>query len=562
VKYILGEEIPDKYKKELERFHPLVQKLLYYRGIKNKDDADIFVNPKYEEGLHDPFLLPNMEQAVSRILETIEKKEKIAIYSDYDADGIPGGVILHDFFKKIEFENFLNYIPHRHEEGFGLHKSAIDKLAKDSVELIITVDCGIGGVKQAKHASKLGIDLIITDHHEANGSVPTPAIIVNPKIDGAKYPNQNICGAGVVFKLVQGLIEKGNFSLVEGWEKWLLDMVGLATLSDMVSLTGENRILALYGLKVLQKSRRSGLVRLLKRNRVLQRMLTQDDVSFIITPRINAASRMDCPEYAFQMLVFDDHIEADNVVAHLEKLNRERKTEVAKISKTVNARLKKMEIKHVIALGNPHWRPSLLGLVANSLSDKYHRPVFLWGRDGQGLLKGSCRSDDKIDLIELMSASDSETFSEFGGHKFSGGFAVSQNQVHFLEQRLNDAFEHLGNKREKDPTFVDSEIDISEIDYELYRQIDQLSPFGIGNPKPQFLLRGVSIKEIKYFGTGGLHLELILTNGEKNISAISFFCDREEHGFGQGDKIDLIVFLEKSSFRGRSELRLRIAEFV
>ena len=234
--YKVRDEINKDLRKEFEEHSDLTAKLLSHRDISTKEDAHSFLNPSFEDAIHDPFLLHDMDKAVPRILEAIKNEEKIAIYSDYDCDGIPGGVVLHDFFKKIGYEHFQNYIPHRHEEGYGLNISAIEQLAKEGVTLMITVDCGITDVVPVDRANDLGVDVVITDHHLQEGKLPKAFAVVNPNQKADKtYPFKGICGAAVAFKLVQGLIQKGDFNLVEGWEKWLLDMAGLATVADMMS---------------------------------------------------------------------------------------------------------------------------------------------------------------------------------------------------------------------------------------------------------------------------------------------------------------------------------------
>jgi len=401
--YSVRNEIPEKVSKELAKYPEILRKLLFYRGIKTEKEADIFLNPVFEDN-YDPFLMKDVDIAVERILKAVEKKEKVIIYSDYDADGIPGAVILHDFFKKIGFKNFENYIPHRVLEGFGLNDEAIDEFAKNGVNLIITVDCGIADVEEAEKIKKHKIDLIITDHHLPRISknnkeeLPHALAILNTRQSKCKYPDKNLCGAGVVFKLVQAIIKKHGkkFDLKNGWEKWLLDMVAIGTISDMVPLVGENRLLAHYGLKVLRKTRRIGLQNLLSIIKVDQKNITEDDIGFMISPRINAASRMGLPEDAFNMLVAEKETDATKYALHLNKINDERKIIVAQMVKEIRKHWEKFDPdkkRKVLVAGNPDWKPSLLGLVANSLMDEHDGPVFLWGREEGKTLKGSCRSD-------------------------------------------------------------------------------------------------------------------------------------------------------------------------
>jgi len=372
-----------------------IDNLLFHRGVKTSEEKEKFLNPDYEKHIHNPFLLKDAEKSAKRIIKAIENNEKIVIYSDYDADGIPAGVILHDFFKKIGFNNFINYIPHRHDEGFGLNNDAIEQFANDKVDLIITLDCGIGDIEAVKLAKQKEIDVIITDHHEPHTELPPAFAIVDHKQKDCNYPEKILCGSGIAFKLVQAILQIKRFEMKEGQEKWFLDMVGIATLSDMVPLIGENRVFASYGLKVLRKSPRKGLMRLFDHLRMNQRYITEDDIGFMIAPRINAASRMGVPMDAFLLLSTDNDDEAHKYVEHLDHINNERKGIVASLVKEVKKIIKERYTenpRNVIVAGNPEWKPSLVGLVANICAEEFSKPVFLWGRDGDGVIKGSCRS--------------------------------------------------------------------------------------------------------------------------------------------------------------------------
>ena len=593
------------YNHHMLRYPPLLRKLLENRGIKTAPEAEAFLNPDYERDVHDPFLLPGMEAAVERILEAIEKKQKIVIYSDYDADGIPGGVALHDFFEKIGHENFANYIPHRHLEGFGLNEEAIEKFKEDGVALVITVDCGIADVAEVKHAKKAGIDVIITDHHEPGKKLPDCVAVIDAKRKDSQYPFKELCGAGVAYKLVQAILitvkskkhplrltqtnrSKDiflDFTVTDGWEKWLLDMVGIATLSDMVPLVGENRALAYYGLKVLRKSPRVGLMKLLRLLKIEQKNLTEDDIGFSISPRINAASRMGNPEDAFKLFVAKTDEEADICARHLDHINNERKGTVAGIVKEVRKIMKErysaefasesgeINKKKVIVIGNPEWKPSLLGLVANSLVDDHGCPVFLWGRDGGNILKGSCRGDGQVGILDLMNEVETGIFIEYGGHNMSGGFAVIQEKVHLLEEKLQMAYEKVILKGivVKEEVTADAKMAFDEVNPGNYRLIEKLAPYGTGNPKPLFLFENAEIRNVKMFGKETNHLELSFENSRgKTVKAVGFFMKTTdwpvqrslgEVGGGElkaGNRINLLANFEQSTFRGFTELRLRI----
>lgn len=573
----------------------LIEHLLFYRGIETAEDIEKFLNPDYEKHTHDPFLMKDVEKAVARIFSAIEKKERIAIFSDYDADGIPGAVVLHDFFKKIGYSNFENYIPDRHGEGFGLNSTAIDALAARGAKLLITIDCGITDMEEVVHANWLGFDVIITDHHlpSADG-LPSAYAILNPKQHDCHYPEKMLCGSGVVFKLVQALAKRLNDSpstrheetssgslgatqLTLGWEKWLLDMVGIATLSDMVPLTGENRVFAHFGLKVLRKSPRVGFGQLLQELRINRGDLTEDDVGFMITPRINAASRMGIPMDAFCLFATKDAAEAGALAKHLNNINNERKGKVASLVKEVRKIVAERHITNtplVVVAGNPSWRPALLGLVANTLAEDYQKPVFVWGRDlsaeasakvgGGTNLKGSCRAGGGVNLSLLMHEARS-VFSDFGGHKEAGGFSVALENVHLLESELERAYEKVRLSREVEPRYmVDARMSIDEVSWEVWNDIAKLAPFGVGNPKPLFLFEQLMVSAVEPFGKERQHLKLLFgkTNGD-GVSAVKFFAKPDDFGgIAQGQHINLLANLEKSTFGPYPELRLRIVDTV
>lgn len=536
----------------VSHFPEIFELLLNERGIK-PEEKETFLNPDYSR-LHDPLLLPDMEIARDRVIQAVKDDEHIVIFSDYDADGIPGAVVLSDLFRRIGYANVSFYIPHRHDEGYGLNLAAIEECAERKAKLLVTIDCGIGDSKEVEAANKQGIDVIITDHHEPRERLPKAFAIVNPKRIDSIYPFKGICGSAVAFKLVQAIFAKESFGVKPGMEKWSLDMVGIATLSDCVPLIDENRILARFGLEVLRKSPRPGLEALFKKLNLNRKFLTEDDVAFMITPRINAASRMGKPEDAFKLLSTNDLAEAEALAGHLEKINNERKGVVASMVKAAKVELLKREnLGEVIVIGNPEWRPSLLGLIANSLVEEYSRPVFIWGRDGDGVLKGSCRSYNGYDLVSLMEKAKG-SFIEFGGHKGAGGFSVSLEQVTTLEEKLSEALTRLSSNEVAEKKGVT--ISLSDIGENLWSTVSLFAPFGVGNEKPIFKIANVSIQNMRQFGKENNHLELTLAT---NLKAISFFSSPSTYNLAPSPcSCTLHAHLEKSYFRNRSELRLRI----
>ncbi len=558
---------PKEIPNSLLHYPFLSQKLFLQRGIFDTEKVLEFLSPRYEDGLHDPFLLKDMDKAVARIMEAISKKEKILIYSDYDADGIPGGVMLREFFEKIGHNTIDNYIPHRHDEGYGLHLEAIEIFKESGVSLIITIDCGIVDVLQVARAKELGIDVIITDHHEPGEVLPDAFAILNHKQKDCLYPEKILCGTGVAFKLIQALLSKERFGLKEGQEKWFLDLVGIATLSDMVPLVGENRVLAFYGLKVLQKSPRLGLSELWKKLRVNQKLLREDDVTFSLTPRLNAASRMGHPMDGFRLLYTRDPIVATETALYLNKINDERKGLVAVIVKDIRKRLREMDLlgplPGVLVFGNPLWKPALLGLVANSILDEVKRPIFLWGRNGDKDIKGSCRSPGDVDLIELMRNAE-DVFLQFGGHKMAGGFAISHDNIHLLEERLSMALSKKESSLEEDVMWVDAELELSQVSWELFHTLEKFSPFGILNERPLFLIKGVTIEDARSFGKEKNHADFKFSDGRVFIKGIKFFSKPESFtvGIPIGSRCRVVGTLEKNIFGSNRELRLRIIDII
>jgi single-stranded-DNA-specific exonuclease len=566
----LHDPLDETLRTELAHYDDLTAALLARRGVVTKDDAERFLNPSYDQHLHDPMLMIDMPKAARRFADAILAGEKIAVWSDYDCDGIPGGVLLHDFLQKAGAD-FENYIPHRHDEGYGMNTAGIEKLAKNGVQLIVTVDSGITDVEPIARAKELGIDVIVTDHHLPAEELPDAFAVVNPNArEGETYPFRGLCGSGVAWKLAcatLAIAPELREKIPDGWEKWLLDMVGLATIADMVPLTGENRVLVTYGLLVMRKSPRIGLQKLCRGMRTEQRTIREDDVGFMIAPRVNAASRMGDAREAFRLFTTTDEDLADELAKKLEKANRQRKAEAGAITRAVHARLKERgEVRSVIALGDPEWRPALLGLVANTIADEYERPVFLWGREGNMRLKGSMRSGGRTHALELMRATEN-TFADFGGHAAAGGFTVLDEAIFFLEDNLVAAHARLTMKEDDSlEAHADAAIVPEEATETLLRKVERLAPFGMQNDKPVFLFRDASVREISRFGKSEEHLKLkIETNGGKgSIDAVTFFAKgslaRIAETLSPGSRVNVLAHLERDAFARGNPVRLRLLD--
>ena len=549
----------------------LLETLLTLRGMTTASEQEKFLHPNYAD-MYDPLLMHDMEKSIVRIFQAIDSGEKICIYSDYDADGIPGGVILHDFFKKIGYDNFCNYIPHRHEEGYGVHKDALASLVRDEVKLVITVDVGITAVQEIAYGTSLGLDIIVTDHHEPLETLPEAFAIVNPKL--GTYPDRMLCGAGVAFKLVQGMIGymsaagRRPAALPEGFEKWLLDMAGLATLSDMVPLVNENRIIAYYGMKVLQKTKRPGLVALFQKSGINLNYLTETDIVFSITPKLNAASRMSHPDDAFKTLATTHTREAMVAAEHLSNLNDDRKKIVARIMKDVHkkvsARKTDGDLPKVLVIGDPSWPAGILGIIASKILEEYNLTTFVWGAEGESI-KGSVRGIGDISVVALMQQVP-HLFTQFGGHEDAGGFTATRETIHFLEASFADVYDLVKHAVSKQVTHIahDVELTLADITIDHYHAIRQMAPFGMGNASPVIAFKNVVVQSVKQFGKTTEHLEVVVTQNNYSARAISWYANPETftEKIEQGKTMTLLAEFEFSVFRGKSELRLKIVDFI
>jgi single-stranded-DNA-specific exonuclease len=554
---------------------PFLTDLLFRRGLTLPEDIERFLFPSYERDIGDPFGITDMEKAVLRVLDAVASGERITIYGDYDADGIPGSVVLHDFFRKIGHDALSVYIPHRHHEGYGLNQGAIETLAKEGTSLLITVDSGITDTAEVALANSLGMEVIVTDHHLVPPELPPAYAVLNSKRADDSYHDDMLCGAAVAWKLVSALLVRGKkdpreevrsrFEAVpDGWEKTLLDMAGLSTIADMVPLRKENRAIATFGLRMLRLSRRPGLRALLDEAKVSQESLVEDDIAFTIAPRLNAASRMDVPLRAFELLATRDSAEARMLAEHLGSLNGERKSEVARMMKEARRVLALREVREVIVLGNPAWRVGVVGIVAGQIAEEFDRPTFVWGKEGSSVIKGSCRSDGRVDLVALMRALPDGVVADFGGHEFSGGFSLAHDAIHHLEDELVRAHGRIAVREKSEDAEGEPEcaLSLGDVDAAHWEDLSLLAPFGEGNPKPIFRFSAVRIEKVERFGKEKQHLRLSLKDGSGRAQAIAFFSGPDDYDAEvvEGAVVDLIATMERSTFLGRTELRLRIVD--
>lgn len=557
-----------------------IKNILINRGFKTKKDAEEFLNPDYGK-IHDPFEMLHMERAARRIITAIHNNEKIIIYGDYDADGICGSALFHSFLKEINYNNFKVYIPNRYENGYGLNTDAINEFKNNGVNLIITVDCGIRDREETTLAKNFKIDVIITDHHLPIEELPDAYVIINPHQPNDKYPFKGLCGAAVVFKVISAVLKLKNFGLVGGWEKWLLDIVAIATIADMMPLVSENRILTAYGLFVLKKTRKLGLTALMNKAKINKAYITSEDISFFLAPRLNAASRMGSANTSFELITSDSEIIAKEMANHLEEKNNERKKMVESVMNEVREKINSES--NIIILGNINWNSGILGAAASKIMEEYNIPIFLWGKGDAKEIKGSCRSNG-IDLIKfiknindnIVSEGEENIFLDFGGHKLAAGFSLKKGKTEIFEKAVFRAWQK--NKQEKisHELYLEQKLNLEDINNFNFGWLEKLEPCGEANPKPIFLFKNLKIENIKAFGNGGIHLELCFKkpNGE-TVRAIGFFMynslcidgtasttkgTRSTVNIKTGGIIDLTASFDKNYFNGKIELRLKIID--
>lgn len=498
----------------------LKKRLLDHYGV---DES--FLNAEYK--LADPFLFKDMKKAITRLKKAIDSEEHIGIYADYDCDGIPASIVLMDLFKKLGMADRVHvYIPDRHDEGYGVNENGLQSLVNQGVKLIITVDVGITAIAEIARF-KEDVDIIVTDHHNIISSLPSAYAIIHPEI--GEYPNKNACGCAVAFHLVRAFLEKhgGEYEIPEGFEKWSLDMVGFATLSDMVPLVGENRILVHFGMLVMKKTKRIGLQILFQKNNIPLQNLVESDLTFTVAPRLNAASRMASPILAFNLLSTDSESEAITIVNELEKINNERKILVARLVKSAHLSLEHRELPDIVVVGNPDWRPAVLGLVANKLQESYERSFFVWGEAGDGSIKGSCRMTSEHHASMLMGALPESLMIHAGGHQAAGGFSISKEKVHFLEEALNNALKNIGKNESTKKGSNLIELSVPAVNTQNLKTIRSFAPFGIGHDEPIFIFNNVEIRSFKKFGKNKEHLEFAVSDGVKEATAFTFFANEK-----------------------------------
>ncbi len=530
----------------------LLAGLLINRGISTVEEAKVFLRPEFKN-LHDPFLLNGMEEAVNRIREALSKREKILIYGDYDVDGLTATALLTSVLKEMG-GSVYSYIPHRTKEGYGLNEEAVHLAYKDGVNLILTVDCGTNSLREVILARKLGIDTIITDHHEVESVALPPAVaVINPHQLDCSYPCKDLSGVGVAFKLAQGL------SGLQNVEEYL-DLVALGTVADIVPLNGENRILVRYGLEKLARTKKVGLRALMQTSGISKDKLTAREISFILAPRLNAPGRLDSAEKSLRLLLTESEEEALCLVRELEENNRRRQVIQEKILRGAQEKIEKEPEKKlcpVIVLADESWHPGLVGIVASKLVESYCRPAILIAMDKEKG-KGSCRSIEEFHILYALREC-SRLLTRFGGHSRAAGLTIpKRNLEKFCEQMQEVGREKLAGKDLLPRLRIDMELDLSDVTEELVKDIICLKPYGSGNSEPVFISHNV--QAIRPRTVSNRHLKMQVLRNRKSIDAIGFGMGDCAANLNRGGSMDIVYNPQMNTWEGKSELQLQIRD--
>ena len=540
----------------------VLAELLVQRGVKTFEDARSFFRPRLED-LHDPFLMKDMDKAVERLHKAITSNEHILVYGDYDVDGTTAVAQVYSFVKKFT-PKVSFYIPDRYDEGYGLSYKALDWAGDNGIDLVITLDCGIKAIDKVEYARTKGIEVIICDHHLPEDELPAAVAILDPKREDCHYPYDDLCGCGVGFKLVQGYVQKYNLdpSVLEP----LLDLQVVSIASDLVSMTGENRILAHFGLKRLNENPRQGLLAMINLSKLEPGHVTIDDIVFKIGPRINAAGRMESGRLAVELLTATDEKTAIRIGDEINENNNERKSidrEITQQALEMVANGTALETENVTIVYNPTWNKGVVGIVASRLVEAYYKPTVVLTKSN-GFITGSARSVSGFDLYSSIESC-ADLLENFGGHVYAAGLTMKEEHLEEFCRRMNKFVSGNITREELTPVVeIDAKLNFSQITPKFVRILKQFQPFGPGNNNPVFLTEDVyDAGNGRKVGAGGVHLKLDLMQESqpyRQIAAIGFNMSEFYDHIKAGNPIDICYSIVENFYRGSSTIQLRLKD--
>jgi single-stranded-DNA-specific exonuclease len=538
----------------------LFDQILTARGLVG-DAGKAFLNPNYDE-YHDPFLLPDMDKAVERLVHAKDIQEKITIYGDYDIDGLTATTVLLEAFERFGFENVDAFIPNRFVEGYGLTSDAVERIALTKSTLIVTVDCGSLSEKEIIRASELGVDVIVTDHHNVAKVQPSAVAVINPKRPDHTYPFIDLAGVGVAFKLVQALQTRLD-GLEIGQEKWLLDLVALGTVCDVVTLTDENRTFVYWGLKVMAKLRRPGLKALMAVAAIEPSSLNARSLGFGLGPRMNASGRLETAQYSLDMLRAQDGAEAFEKAQRLDEFNKERRSMQDTIFKEALIQAELYKNEPVLVVSGKDWNHGIVGIVAAKLLEKYKKPSYVLEEMGEEA-KGSARSYGDFSAADAIRASE-HLITKGGGHKLAAGVSLPTANIEAFRKSVNDFYKSQKLKNQEAFLIPKPDVTIesfSGIDEEFVKQLETLEPFGHGNPEPLFVANNVVVTNLRKMGSDSQHVKLELRDALGNhMQFISFSAPA--HFFAEpGEQVNILFQPTVNEWQGRRTVEGRLIDVI
>ncbi len=549
----LAEKIPAEVEQALSYYPPFFRQVLYNRGITDRDQAMTFLDPG--EDFHDPMLLLNMLGVVERLLFAIDHHETIAVYGDYDVDGVSATALLVETIQLLG-GNVIAYIPNRFEEGYGLNIEALSFLREQSVRLVLTVDCGIRSLREAEHAKQIGLDLIISDHHHPLEEIPSAEFVICPKQKGDEYPEKNLAGVGIAHKIAHALLRQGRKELP--YDGFGLDLVALGTVADVVPLTGENRMLVRAGLKVLRRGWRAGLRSLAQAARLNLSTLNTADIGFGLAPRLNAAGRLESALASYQLLLEKDIQQIGLLVQRLDDQNRDRQKITTEMQKRAEELIQMEGFEEILFAFDESFNPGVVGLVAGKLTESYYRPAVVGHMNGE-FVRASCRSIPAFHITRALDTC-ADLMVHHGGHALAAGFTIHRNHLTELKQRLAKiAMDQLGDLDLRPVLRADVELPLGELHPEFLKYLSLLEPTGMDNPEVHFISRSVRISNARSIGTDGKHLKFSVTDGRITYDAVAF---RQGHWMETGlpKEVDILYRFEINNYNGRESLQLNVVD--
>lgn len=568
--WVIQEQVPDAIAQKFSEMHPMLVQLMWNRGIKDQSEIDQFLNPDYEKDLHDPFLFLNMHRAVDRIFKAVEDGESIMIHGDYDGDGICGTAIILSAIREVcergGFTAFDDgrvrwYLPDREGDGYGLSHKTVEEFKNDGVDLIITVDCGIANTQEIALAYKYGMEVIVVDHHQIPDVLPEKAMLIHPLVSGETYPFKKLAAVGVAYKVACAMYsvarDRGIY-IPDGLEKWLLDLVAIATVTDMVPLVGENRMLEKYGLVVLNRTKRTGLLALMEAAGLELGKLNTTDIGFRIGPRINAAGRIANAGEALRAILEDGPVAARHLANRLGEINKERQKLTGSATKVAMTSIEG-EDKRFIAVVDNSIRIGIAGLVAGQIANETGLPAVVMTKVNDHFV-GSGRGPKGFHFLEAMDTC-RDMMVAGGGHPQACGFKLEESSISGWVEAMNKhAIKTLDTERGPELN-IDAELDLALANIELVELVQKMEPYGVGNELPIFVSRGVRVVSAESIGKSKTHLRLtIATDEHVTRKCIGFGYGKWSNLLVMGDTIDIVYEVGVNEWNGNRELQLQIKD--